>query len=350
MAGGLVGQLRWQAEACAALGSTFYSEVLERLAVDAESGGIVTHVLAGHEHDPTNRLTPIRLLGGVHRRVLTGLEPALAAHYPSTGGDGDAAAAVPSLLLALEHSHDELRAGLAQPPQTNEVGRAAPLVGALWHLQSTCRLPMRLLEIGASAGLNLLADRFRFETPDGGTGPTGSPLVFEDAWHGSAPSTGDLLEVVERRGCDPAPVDASTEEGALTLMSYVWPDQTERFARLRSALAIARETPVEVVRRDAAGFLAGLAPAQGTWTVLWHSVMWMYLTEDERAAVRAHLERAGRAANDDARLAHVSLEPHGLDPETGLAFHVTVRTWPAGDPEATIGYAPAHGLPVEWRL
>ncbi len=350
MAGGLVGQLRWQAEACAVLGSAFYSEILERLAVDAESGGVVTRVLAGHDDDPTNRLTPVRLLGGVHRRVLTGLEPALAAHYPTTGGDGDAAAAMPPLLKVLESSHDELRAGLAQPPQTNEVGRAAPLVGVLWHLQAICPLPLRLLEIGASAGLNLLADRFRFETPDGGTGPPGSPVVFEDAWHGTVPCTGDLLTIVERSGCDPAPIDATSEDGALTLMSYVWPDQTERVARLRGALAVARETPVEVARQDAAEFLAGLAPTPGTWTIVWHSVMWMYLTDDERSAVRAHLERAGGAATDDAPVAHVSLEPHGLDPETGLAFHVTVRTWPPGGPEATIGYAPAHGLPVEWRL
>jgi hypothetical protein len=350
MAGGLVGQLRWQAEACAALGSAFYAEILERLAVDAESGGVVSRVLAGHDDDPTNRLTPIRLLGGVHRRVLTGLEPALAAHYPTTGGDGDAAAAVPPILLTLQKNEKELRAGLAQSPQTNEVGRAAPLAGVLWHLQSIRALPVRLLEIGASAGLNLLVDRFRFEAAAGGTGPVGSAVVFEDVWHGTVPPIGELLAIVERRGCDPAPVDASTDEGALTLMSYVWPDQTERVARLRGALAIARETPVDVVRRDAAGFLADLAPVQGAWTVVWHSVMWMYLTDDERAAVSAHLERAGRAATNDAPVAHVSLEPRGLDPETGLAFHVAVRTWPPGDPEATIGYAPAHGVPVEWRL
>ncbi len=349
MSNGLVRQFRWQAEACAALGSAFYSEILERLADDAAADGVTTRILAGHEHDPVDTILTLRLLGGVHRRVLSGLEPALAAHYPSSGGDGDAGAVVAPLLDVLAANVGELRAGLAQPPQTNEVGRAAPLVGALWHLQSIRALPVRLLEIGASAGLNLLADRFRFETPGGGTGPIGSPVVFEDAWHGAVPTTGPRLVIDERLGCDPAPVDASTDEGALTLTSYVWPDQTERLERLRGALALARETPVTVVRQEAAGFLADLAPAPGTWTVVWHSVMWMYLGEDERAAVLAHLERAGRAATDDAPLAHVSLEARGLDPVTGLAFHIALRTWPPGGPEATIGYAPAHGVPVEWR-
>jgi hypothetical protein len=347
MAEGLVGQLRWQAEACAVLGSPFYAAILERLAADAEVGGVTARVLAGHEDDPVDAVLAIRLLGGVHRRVLAGLEPAVAAHYPSTGGDGDADAAVAPLLALLAANLDKLRRGLAQPPQTNEVGRAAALVGALWHLQARNALPVRLLEIGASAGLNLLADRFRFETSDGGTGPPGSPVVFRDAWQGSVPHAGPELEVVERLGCDPAPVDASTEDGALTLMSYVWPDQLERLARLRGALSLARETPVRVVEGDAAGFLADLAPVPDAWTVVWHSVMWMYLGEEERTAVRGHLECAGAAATADAPVAHVSLEPRGLDPGTSLAFHVAVRTWPGG-PEQTIGYAPAHGVPVAW--
>jgi hypothetical protein len=349
MPDGLVGQLRWQAEACAVLGSRFYAEILERLADDADDGGVTARVLAGHEDEPIDAVVPIRLLGGVHRRVLAGLEPTLAVHYPSTGGDGNASAVVPPLLRVLESNLDELRTGLAQPPQTNEVGRAASLVGALWHLQSIRRLPVRLLEIGASAGLNLLADRFRFEGRGGGTGPPGSPVVFEDAWHGAVPRVGPQLELVERCGCDPAPVDTSTEDGALTLMAYVWPDQTDRLARLRGALVLAGEAPAPVVREDAADFLFGLAPTPGAWTVVWHSVMWQYLDEREQAAVRTHLERAGRDATSDAPVAHVSLEPRGLDAETGLAFHVAVRTWPPGGPEQTIGFAPAHGVPVEWR-
>ena len=86
MADRLAAQLRWQASACASLGSGFYATLLERLAGDAEAGGPTARVLAGHEDDPFDSLVALRLLGGVHRRVLLGLEPRLAAHYPSTGG------------------------------------------------------------------------------------------------------------------------------------------------------------------------------------------------------------------------------------------------------------------------
>jgi hypothetical protein len=346
MANGVAAQLRWQSSACALLGSSFYATILERLAEEAEAGGVTARVLAGHEDDPLDSLLTLRLLGGVHRRVLSGLEPALAAHYPSTGGDGDAEAAVAPLLAILDAQTDELRAGLARPPQTNEVGRAAPLVGALWHLQSVQALPVRLYEIGASAGLNLLADRFRFEGAQA-TGPIGSPVIFEGAWLGAVAPPGPQLDVVERLGCDRHPVDASTDDGVLTLMSYVWPDQAERLARLRGALAIVRDVPVRVLGESAAEFLAALAPVEGTWTVVWHSVMWMYLDDAERQAVHAQLERAGAEAGEHAPLAHVAFEAPGLTPESGVAFELSVRTWPGGA-ERVLGHAPAHGLPVEW--
>jgi hypothetical protein len=347
MAHGLAAQLLWQASACRELGSAFYGTLLERLAEDAEANGVTARVLAGREAEPLDSILTLRLLGGVHRRVLAGLEPGLAAHYPSAGGDGDAEAAVTPLLAVLEAHTEELRAGLARPPQTNEVGRAAPLVGALWHLQSIRAVPVRLYEIGASAGLNLLADRFRLELDGRATGPPDSPVVFRDAWRGAVPHIGPQLEVVERVGCDQAPIDPASDEGALTLMSYVWPDQTLRLERLRGALAIARDIPVQVEAKSAGEFLGALSPAEGAWTVVWHSVMWMYLADAEREAVLAHLERAGTAAGDRAPLAHVAFEAPPFTADSGIGFEVRVRTWPGGD-EQVLGHAPAHGLPVDW--
>ena len=104
---------------------------------------------------------------------------------------------------------------------------------------------------------------------------------------------------------------------------------------------------LRVVRMSAAEFLATLAPVGGTWTVVWHSVMWMYLDDAEREAVLAQLDRAGGEADERAPLAHVAFEAPALTPESGIGFEVNVRTWPDGT-ERTLGRAPAHGLPVEW--
>ena len=241
---------------------------------------------------------------------------------------------------------DELRGSLARPPQTNEVGRAGPLVGALWHLQSIAPLPVRLFEMGASGGLNLLADRFRFEGARQ-TGPVGSPVVFADVWLGNVPATGPLLDVVERLGCDRHPVDSSTDEGALTLTSYVWPDQLERLARLRGALTLARASPVTVVGTSAADFAADLAPA--AWRVDGAVALGHVAVPRRRGAcLGPRPPRARRCGGgDDAPLAHIAFEPKRLAPDSDLAFYVTLQTWPGG-PERTLGVAPAHGLPVEW--
>jgi len=124
MAESLAAQLRWQGAACGSLGSEFYAVLLGRLADDAEAGGPTARVLAGHEDDAIDSLLALRLLGGVHRRVLLGLEPLLAAHYPSTGGDGDAAAAADVALDVLDAQADELRDSLARPTSFVCGGRA----------------------------------------------------------------------------------------------------------------------------------------------------------------------------------------------------------------------------------
>ena len=112
-------------------------------------------------------------------------------------------------------------------------------------------------------------------------------------------------------------------EGRLDLYERLeWPDQQERWARIRSALEIARTTPARVVRAGAAEFLSGLTPTVGQWTVVWHSVMWQYLDGPEQARVTDQLERTGALAGPDAPVAHIGFEPYGS------RFLVTARTWP----------------------
>ncbi|MFC4051464.1 DUF2332 domain-containing protein [Actinomadura syzygii] len=339
MTGALRRGLLAQAGACAELGSPMYAELLARAADDP--GTAVADVLG----DRTGPGFVLGMLGAVHRLVLEGRAPGLAAHYPTAGGAKDPLAAWPAFRDALVEHAPEVRAGLADPPQTNEVGRAAPLIGGLLAVAAATGLPVRLLELGASAGLNLRADHFRILHEGGAYGPEAG-VVLEDAWRG-LPRVDARLVIVERRGCDLNPLDPASPEARRRLLSYVWPDQAARVARLRAAFAVAERVPATVVRAGAAEFLDGVAPREGVATVVWHSTMQAYLSPDESARVLARLEQAGAAATADAPFAHLSFE--GPDASRLDAAHVlTLRLWPDGGP-AILAEGPSHGLPTTWR-
>lgn len=345
----LPGHFRQQAAACAELGSPMYDELLGRLAEDLDAGGATAAVLEGHEEDPGPSALALRLAGSIHRLVLERRAGELATCYPSVGGTWDLETAWPLLERLLRERAGELRAGLALAPQTNEIGRASALMGGLLRIGETHRLPVRLLEIGSSGGLNLNADRFAYLVDDRVVqGPEDSPVRLADCWRGRPVVPWPELAVVERLGSDLAPVDVTTTEGRLRLTSYVWPDQRERLERLRNAFAVAAEHPVEVRRADAVSFVRDIRLREGTTTVLWHSVMWQYLDPADRDAVTAATEALGAAATEQSPFAHLAAEPARRTPESRHTFLVTLRRWPGGE-QRVIGETVGHGIPTTWE-
>ncbi len=343
----LLHTLRSQGRFCAELGSPMYGELLELIAHDVEAGGIFAMVLAGHEDDPPGGAVPLRLLGGLHRLVLDGRAPALRRWYPSTGGTWGAEAAWPEIALAAAGHTDALRAGLRQPPQTNEVGRSAALIGGLLLINDEFGLPVRLFEIGTSAGLNLRADRYHYRFAAGQWGPVDSPVVIDDAWHGRPPPRA-AVQIVERCGYDIAPVDVGGTDGERTVLSYVWPDQAARLARMRGAIAVARQVPARLQRRTAADAVGALTLAEGALTVLWHSIVWQYLSARERDAVRAGVATLAGQANAGSPFAHLTMEPARDWSGTGVRFLVRARRWPGGR-LVVLGQCHPHGVPVTWH-
>jgi hypothetical protein len=343
----LVRSLHVQGQVCAGMGSPMYGDVLDRVAADVEAGGVFAAILSGHENDSGRLALPLRLLGGLHRLALDGRASGLRRWYPSTGGQWDAEAAWPDIALAASDHADYLRAALSQPPQTNEVGRAAALIGGLLILDHRFPLPIRLFEIGCSAGLNLRADYYRYRYPNGQWGPTDSAVTIDDAWRGQLPPAA-ALRIVERHGYDIAPLDATSRDGELTLLSYVWPDQPARLDRLRGAISIARRVPAPLQRRNAVDAVAGLSVAAGALTVLWHSITWQYLSADDQAAVRAGIDALGAQARADSPFAHLMLEPQRRTPDSPVEFTVRARCWPGGDDEL-LAAGSAHGPPVTWE-
>jgi hypothetical protein len=334
--------VRWQAGWCERLGSPLYAELLGRAAEDIEAGGPAWAVLHGQEADPKD-LSPalaLRLMGSVHRLVLEGGAPDLARHYPSAGGTpGDV---WPAFRAVLDEHRDELRGLVERPVQTNEVGRSASLLGGFLTVARETQLPLRLLEIGASAGLNLRWDRYRYESNGWSWGASTSPVRFTDVFEEATPEAVNC-EVAERAGCDLAPIDPTTEEGRLTLLSYTWPDQAERLERLRGALEVARKVSATVEQADAVTWLEErLAdPLADAATVVFHSIVFFYLDDAARARVRRLLEEAGAGASPGAPVAWLFLE---MESER---FEVRLRLWPGGE-ERLLATSTAHGPPVRW--
>lgn len=337
---------RVQSAACADLGSPMYAELAARCADDIEAGGPVREVLVGHEDDPGPSALALRLLGSVHRLVLERRAGELALFYPSVGGTWEPGPGWRAFRELVGTQRDLARAWLDRAPQTNEVGRAAALYGGLLHLPR--ELPLRLCEIGSSAGLNLRMDLYAYRDQHGGLfGDGTSPLVMDGAWHGRALERCPSLEVAARVGSDLRPVDVGSPQGRLLLTAYVWPDQRHRLERLRAAFKVAGRHPAAVHPVDAHTFVDRLELRDATTTVLCHSVMWQYLSRADQEHVRARLDELGRSTTARRRLAHLRLEPERRRTEGDHEFLVSLTTWPGGE-SRVLGVAQPHGVPVTW--
>jgi hypothetical protein len=170
-------------------------------------------------------------------------------------------------------------------------------------------------------------------------------VVLAGAWQGEPPPQAPI-EVIARTGGDLAPIDPATPQGRLTLTAYVWPDQEDRLRRLRGGLALAGQVPAELRREPASATLARTSLADGSWTVLWHSIVRQYLDTEQRAALQDRVAALGAQATPSARFGYICLEPDRRAAHGGCLVTVTSRP---GGGKRVLGAAPPHGLPVTWH-
>jgi hypothetical protein len=345
--------LRRHIDACRMLGSPIYSALMARALHDYQCGGPVAEALNGFVGEPVRAALALRLFGTVHRFALLGEAPKLARYYPSVARARvlpfDVEAAWAAFRATLVQRAAEVREGLAAAPQTNEIGRCAVLAGGLQVLTARHGLPVHLVEIGASGGLNLRPDMLRVQLADGrALGPVGSPVLIDVDWRGEVPDLHAPVQVLSRTGTDLDPVDVSTAAGRLRLTSYVWPDQLDRLARLRAAFELAAALPVPVRKQRALDTLTELRLQPGAVTVVWHSLVWQYLPDSERAAIAARLDALGATATPDMPLARLSLEPRGRRSPDGVQFVLRLQTWPGAEVEL-LGRAHPHRPDVVWQ-
>ena len=181
----LADAFRAQARGCALTGSPIYSALLDRAADDVARGGLFADLVSTYRGVPMLDALPLRVLGAVHALVLGGRAPGLAAFYPSTGGHFEAEGAFRALCEVCDAHRDELRdAAATLRVQTNEVQRSAVLVPGFLRVAARTGLPLRIREIGSSAGLNLFFDRHRYEWGPHRFGDAAAPLVLAARWNG----------------------------------------------------------------------------------------------------------------------------------------------------------------------
>lgn len=193
--------------------------------------------------------------------------------------------------------------------QTNEVGRCAVLLPALPSG------PLALLEVGASAGLCLLVDRFHYEFGSRSIGDASSPVHVRCTTTGRVPLPAAVPEVVWRRGLDANPIDVHDDEAIRWLLACVWPDHRERRQRLQGAIGLARAEP-PIVR---AGDLVDDLPAvlaevpDDAQLVVFHSAALTYVRPDRRQAFADILADASKERD----VVWLSNEAPGVVPEIG---------------------------------
>jgi hypothetical protein len=300
--------------------SPLYAELLRRYADDPVAAQIV-----GPEPEWD---APLRLLGGLHYLVLGGR------------ADWDD---------PLEQHRGFLSDFVAtQGVQTNEVQRSWVLVPLLLRVaQRTGSETFDLVELGPSAGLNLVWDRYRYRYEAGAWGPEDALLEFEGEER--RPIPGDLLErrptVRARIGIDRAPIDVTNEHGARLLRSFVWAGQDERLRRLDQAIEALRADPPELVRGDYVEelpqVLAGLP--RDALTVVFQTASFGYIGDEGRARVRSVLEEAG----EERALAFISTgKPRSPEED---CWGLRLVYWPGGEREFA-GHADFHGSWLQWEL
>ncbi len=339
-------QIDW----CTKLQSPYMVALLGRSVVRLRADADAAAMLASATENPHAGLLPLRWAAAVHDLALQQREPWASLVETAVRSGRTAAAdfdtAIDTLLLN-ERVH--LAGFLDSAPQTNEVQRSVALLPGLLHIAGETRLPLHLLEVGASAGLNLWCDRWFYDHAVWRWGAPGSPLRLQAEWRGPVPPAGASLTVAARSGCDLAPVDISQPAHRRRLAAHVWADQTHRLRRLHVALEAAAHWQVAaglIVQPAAAAAFAArelAQPHEGRTTVIFHSIVWQYLDTEEKQRLREVIEAAGARATAAAPLAWLSFE----HPAGAPSPEVRCRIWPGGQ-ERLLGLAHPHGNWVEW--
>jgi hypothetical protein len=241
--------------------------------------------------------------------------------------------------LVRERGADLSRVMLARRTQTNEPARCAALLPALAQVPG----PLALIEVGASAGLALLFDRYSYDYAGhliAGSDPDAPTLRC--AVRGPVPLPARLPAIAWRAGLDLNPLDVNRDDDVRWLSCLVWPGEGDRADRLTAAIACARRDPPPVYRGDLLTDLPALAaqaPDDAT-LVIFHSAVLAYVDSADR-------ERFAQTVGELGAV-WLSNEAPGVVP--GLPFtDFREGTFVLGrDGRTPLAFADGHGAWLHW--
>ena len=323
---------RRQAEHFALLGSPIYGLLAGLLADDPAPARPIVG-------DDVSWDLGLRLFGAVHHHVLLGIAPdALSGEW------SDFTAALAAHPASLRRFVEE------QGVQTNETQRCVALVPAFLTLALESGLPLDLIELGPSAGLNLVFDRYGYRYAEGDFGDPGARLTFEANERGRVPLSllRAPLQICERRGIDLAPVDVGTGDGSVLLHSFLWPGLTERAVRLDAAIATFLESPSrpELLLGDYVDVLPRLLAERSpdTLTVVFQTASTGYLDQERYDLLLASLDQAGADGRPLAWVSSRRREEKEFEDEN--FWELELRFWPA--PARLVALVDYHGNWIDW--
>lgn len=340
----------WQADHAEKNHAPCTARVIRALAKVREGDTATGRRMAGWHGLTLKDAMPLRIAGGLHHLLLSGEDDRLARVY---SGQITEQSQVDRLVCELVETFDHRLLGwLDGPPQTNEAGRAASVMAGLLWLSQRVKPTFDLFELGASAGVNTMLERYHFKLGETEVGPPGSPMQIAPEWRGegSPPTAPVGFGITSVRGCDVAPIDLSDSDAALKLKAYVWPDAPGRLARIDAAVELARANPPDLIKCDAGEFVEEMLARPyepGTTRAMFHTIMWQYMPSETQDQITQAFETAGAEASADRPLAWVALE---TDPAT-FRHELKVRYWngsPADGQTTLLGFAHPHGAWVEW--
>lgn len=337
------GGLRLQAGQCRALGAPFTAAIIDAATDDYANGGVIAECVDGWTGDPVAAALGLRLAGGLHYLAASQPETRLGGVYANLGHGWTKEAIRPFVAETAHANGAVMRDFVGRAVQTNEVRRTAALLGGFLEVARETGLPLDLYEIGASAGLLLNWDRYRYDFGDFYWGA--GDLTISSEWKGEEPAWPSAAEIGKRMGCDLSPIAYADEEAVKRAAAYIWAEQSDRRERFLAAIAIARRLKPEVDRADAGDWLHEKLTArpQSRATIVYQSVMAQYLSDETRRMVKHALGNCAQMASETRPLAWLRFEPD----EGGVNFAVDVTMWPGGA-QRRLAYAHPHGDWVEW--